>query len=104
MPSAHSEWVEMHGYFQMRQKVHRSVLFITVLLKQLRLYDVVTISENPYEFIENFAIDNLGKFSISSLREYGNGINQDYIRNVERMRYSFPSIEIKTPKQFMMEN
>lgn len=47
---------------------------------------------DPYKFIENLSIDNLGKYSIKTLGS-NTRKNKDYISNLSYLKYSIPFIE-----------
>ena len=50
---------------------------------------------NPFEFIENIAVDNFGKFSIKTEKEGSNKRRQnvDYAKNIDKIRESFDYIK-----------
>nr|MBC8440199.1 hypothetical protein [Candidatus Desulfobacula maris] len=51
-------------------------------------HNLLKMSPDPYEFIENLSIDNLGKYSIKTI----GGPNKDYISSLSMLEHSFPYI------------
>lgn len=65
-----------------------SLLLVSAYIAS-KLDSEIEINENPYDFIENIAADNFGKFSIHSKKKK----NVDYARDIDYLKHSFDYIK-----------